>query len=118
MNILSPRDLFCPEFAWARVQKVQEFISAMISSWAEVILFKSGQEAETECVHKCQKLKWPDIEVVRGQSCQRSKRPEVEMARGRSGQRLKWPGDERARGRSGQRHGVMKGDVNIGGSFR
>ena len=87
----------------ARVQKAQEFIKARSSSWPEVILSKSGQEAGTVCVHKCQRSKGPEIEVARGQSGQRLKRPEVEVARGRSGQRLNWPEVEMARGRKGRR---------------
>ena len=85
VRMIRSRDSYWPEVALARTQKVQLFKRARSSYWPEVALAKSGQEAGTGCVHKCQRSKVPEAEVARGQSGHRLKRPEVEVARGRSG---------------------------------
>ena len=66
VRTIRTRDLFYPEVALTRVQKVQEFINAKSLSWPEFILAKSGQIAGAGCVHKCQRSKRPAVEVTRG----------------------------------------------------
>ena len=66
VRIIKSKDSYWPEVVLARVQKVQEFKRARSSCWPEVALAKSGQEAGTGCVHKCQRSEGPEVEVARG----------------------------------------------------